>query len=164
MKNEENARLRISPYARKTAERLGVNPKTLQGTGPCGRIVFRDVQAAADKKLSEGVAGFYIRADVRELLRGLSTLEGQMTWEDFVVRAAKRHLPNAAVRFVAGDLEAALPHLAQGEEAVLTAGEPRDGEMWMTLIFNPAFLSEETAESCLCSMKETMEEPLSILI
>jgi pyruvate dehydrogenase E2 component (dihydrolipoamide acetyltransferase) len=40
------ARLRISPLARKHATALGLDLTALQGTGPAGRIVLRDIQAA----------------------------------------------------------------------------------------------------------------------
>ncbi len=38
--------IRISPRARRLAERAGIDPSQLRGTGPDGRIVERDVQAA----------------------------------------------------------------------------------------------------------------------
>ena len=41
------ARIRISPLARKTAAKLGVDYTALRGTGPSGRIVQRDILAAA---------------------------------------------------------------------------------------------------------------------
>ncbi|MBI3994309.1 MAG: pyruvate dehydrogenase complex dihydrolipoamide acetyltransferase [Candidatus Lambdaproteobacteria bacterium] len=39
-------RVRISPFARKLAEQQGLDWQALQGTGPAGRIVARDVEAA----------------------------------------------------------------------------------------------------------------------
>jgi pyruvate dehydrogenase E2 component (dihydrolipoamide acetyltransferase) len=41
------SKLDISPRARRTAERLGVDASALVGTGPGGRIVEQDVLAAA---------------------------------------------------------------------------------------------------------------------
>ena len=41
------ARVAISPYARKRAQELGVDPARVQGTGPGGRITAADVQSAA---------------------------------------------------------------------------------------------------------------------
>ncbi len=41
------ARLRISPLARKLAAKLGVDASRVTGTGPSGRIVARDIEAAA---------------------------------------------------------------------------------------------------------------------
>ena len=43
-----SARLRISPVARKIAEEHGVDLNAIQGSGPAGRIVKRDVQDALD--------------------------------------------------------------------------------------------------------------------
>lgn len=40
-------RVKISPLARKTAQKMGVDYSTLTGTGPSGRIVVKDVLAAA---------------------------------------------------------------------------------------------------------------------
>ena len=42
-------RMKISPYARRTAKELGVDVSVLAGTGPHGRIVWRDVDAASHK-------------------------------------------------------------------------------------------------------------------
>lgn len=41
-------RIRISPLARKTAAKLGVDYQTLVGSGPSGRIVQKDIFAAAE--------------------------------------------------------------------------------------------------------------------
>ena len=42
-----DGRVKASPLARKVAAQSGVDLRLLQGTGPCGRIVRRDVEAAA---------------------------------------------------------------------------------------------------------------------
>jgi pyruvate dehydrogenase E2 component (dihydrolipoyllysine-residue acetyltransferase) len=39
-------RVRISPYARKLAEKKGVDYSTIKGTGPSGRIMARDIEGA----------------------------------------------------------------------------------------------------------------------
>ena len=52
----EKARLRVSPYARRTARELGIELDGLSGTGPGGRIVWRDVDAAY-QKAQEAPAG-----------------------------------------------------------------------------------------------------------
>lgn len=44
-----NGRVMVSPRARKLAKELGVNLTTLQGSGPHGRIVAEDIEAAANK-------------------------------------------------------------------------------------------------------------------
>ncbi len=41
-----NKRIRISPLAKKMAEKLGVDVQTLKGSGPHGRIIARDVEKA----------------------------------------------------------------------------------------------------------------------
>ncbi len=43
----DGSRLKISPLARKVAADLGVDPSGIEGTGPGGRIVRADVEAAA---------------------------------------------------------------------------------------------------------------------
>ena len=45
-------RIRISPLARNMAVRLGVNYTTIQGSGPQGRIIARDIEAAAGTKVA----------------------------------------------------------------------------------------------------------------
>lgn len=42
------ARIRISPLARKTAAKMGVDYSGVAGTGPSGRIVLKDILAAAE--------------------------------------------------------------------------------------------------------------------
>ena len=44
----DGSRIRISPLARKTAAKLGVDYTTVKGTGPMGRIVQKDILAAAE--------------------------------------------------------------------------------------------------------------------
>lgn len=46
------ARIRISPLARKTAAKLGVNYSGIAGTGPSGRIVLKDILAASQAQKS----------------------------------------------------------------------------------------------------------------
>ena len=41
-------RIRISPLARKTAAKMGVDYSNIAGTGPSGRIVLKDILAAAE--------------------------------------------------------------------------------------------------------------------
>lgn len=47
-------RIRISPLARKLAAELGVNPGSVKGSGPDGRIVRADVEAAAKAPKTAG--------------------------------------------------------------------------------------------------------------
>ncbi|MEX2215467.1 MAG: dihydrolipoamide acetyltransferase family protein [Phycisphaeraceae bacterium] len=48
------ARLRVSPLARKMAEDAGLDVAKIKGTGPDGRVIKRDVQAAAEGKGAGG--------------------------------------------------------------------------------------------------------------
>ena len=48
IENKSGARIRISPLAKKTAAKLGVDYTVISGTGPNGRIVQRDILAAAE--------------------------------------------------------------------------------------------------------------------
>lgn len=44
----EPARIRVSPVARRRAAELGIDPSSLQGTGPAGAITLVDVERAAE--------------------------------------------------------------------------------------------------------------------
>ena len=49
-------RIRISPLARKTAAKMGVDYSGIAGTGPSGRIVLKDILAAAEAQKAAPVA------------------------------------------------------------------------------------------------------------
>lgn len=51
--NHPDDRVRISPLARNMAVRLGISYTSIQGTGPQGRIIARDIEAAAQTKAAE---------------------------------------------------------------------------------------------------------------
>lgn len=46
---QTNERIRISPLARKTAKKLGVEIQNIKGSGPAGRIVQKDILQAAEQ-------------------------------------------------------------------------------------------------------------------
>jgi len=50
---ERPGRLHISPAARKIAADLGIDPASLVGTGPAGRVTIEDVQQAAKAKAAQ---------------------------------------------------------------------------------------------------------------
>jgi len=50
-------RTRISPLARKLAEEAGLDAGTLKGTGPDGRIIKRDIEAAVDAGAKKAAGG-----------------------------------------------------------------------------------------------------------
>lgn len=58
-------RLRASPLAKKVAETQGVDLSGVQGSGPNGRIVRRDVEAAMEKKPAGGAPVFARASGVR---------------------------------------------------------------------------------------------------
>jgi pyruvate dehydrogenase E2 component (dihydrolipoamide acetyltransferase) len=54
--NHKEGRLVVSPRARKLAKELKIDLKTLQGSGPFGRIVAEDVEAAANQGKPAAIA------------------------------------------------------------------------------------------------------------
>src|SRR5690554_3945045 len=48
--DEKGRPIRISPLARNMAAKLNIDPQGIKGTGPRGRIIARDVEAAVDAK------------------------------------------------------------------------------------------------------------------
>jgi pyruvate dehydrogenase E2 component (dihydrolipoamide acetyltransferase) len=54
--NHKEGRLVVSPRARKLAKELRIDLKTLQGSGPFGRIVAKDVEAAANQGKPAAIA------------------------------------------------------------------------------------------------------------
>ena len=63
------ARFRISPRARSLAEKVGIDPRKITGTGPEGRVVEKDVQAYLDAK-------GYNRLRVTPAAKNLAAKEG----------------------------------------------------------------------------------------
>jgi pyruvate dehydrogenase E2 component (dihydrolipoamide acetyltransferase) len=66
----EDAKIRISPRARRLAEDKGVAVDSLKGSGPGGRIIFRDVEAAAQTAAASAVAGTSTPAGAVEPVTG----------------------------------------------------------------------------------------------
>jgi pyruvate dehydrogenase E2 component (dihydrolipoamide acetyltransferase) len=50
---EDGGRIRISPLARNMAVKMDIDYTQLEGTGPQGRIIARDVEAVLEKKVAE---------------------------------------------------------------------------------------------------------------
>nr|WP_325196713.1 biotin/lipoyl-containing protein [uncultured Oscillibacter sp.] len=165
---EQSQRLRVSPYARRTARELGVDLSKVTGTGPNGRIVWRDVDAAAQAKAAApagtAVAGFYTTADIRELLAALDSLNGALTLNAFVEKAAAKLETSVALRFAGEGIEGMLPGLEAGETAVLAAGAPMDGKVRLHLAYVPAALDDEEAAKLLRTMRTLLEYPLMLLV
>ena len=159
---EQSQRLRVSPYARKTARELGVDLTKVTGTGPNGRIVWRDVDAAA--QAGTAVAGFYTIADIRELLAALDSLNGALTLNAFVEKAAAKLETSMALRFAGEGIEGMLPGMEAGEAAVLAVGAPMDGKVRLHLAYAPAVLDDEEAAKLLRTMRTLLEHPLMLLV
>ena len=165
---EQSQRRRVSPYARKTARELGVDLTKVTGTGPNGRIVWRDVDAAAQAKAAAqagtAVAGFYTIADIRELLAALDSLNGALTLNAFVEKAAAKLETSMALRFAGEGIEGMLPGMEAGEAAVLAVGAPMDGKVRLHLAYAPAVLDDEEAAKLLRTMRTLLEHPLMLLV
>lgn len=166
----EKTRLRASPYARKGARELGVALEAITGTGPNGRIVRRDVEAAAipavkapAETFTETSAGYYATANVRELLAALNTLGGALTFPMFAERAAIRL--GVPLRPMERGVEGAMPSLRPGERAVLAVGDvTADETVRIHLTYAPAALSDGAAADLLRAMKGFLEKPLTMLL
>lgn len=161
----EKTRLHASPYARKAAKELSVALETLTGTGPDGRIVWRDVEAASRVKVKPScgvMAGYYTTADISELLAALKTLDGALTFPVFVERAAARL--DMPVRFAGKGMEGVLPALKSGETAAMAVGDPTDGHVRIHLAYDSGAVSDETAADLLWSMRRLLEKPLTMLM
>jgi pyruvate dehydrogenase E2 component (dihydrolipoamide acetyltransferase) len=88
---EEHGRIRISPLARNMAEDLGINFHNIEGTGPHGRIIARDIEKAKKtEKIQEPVI------ETREVQRiveapsipaAVSASANQIYGEDFEIKS-----------------------------------------------------------------------------
>lgn len=90
-----STRLHISPLARKLADELGIDPATVQGTGPGGRITRDDVEKAAKQKEVKPA----LPTGLRQIIAAAMT-------------RAKREIPHYYLRTTI-DLQRALDWLAQ---------------------------------------------------
>lgn len=162
----EKTRFLASPYAKKGARELGVALETLTGTGPGGRIVRRDVEAAAiaaAKPSALATAGYYAEADVHELLAALKTLDGALTFPMFAERAANRL--GVPLRPVESGVVGAMPALSPGESAAMAVGDATaDCSAHLHLTYVPGAMSDGAAAELLRAMKRFLEEPLTMLL
>ncbi len=172
----QDGRIHASPYARRTAKERGVNLSDVSGTGPGGRIIWRDVDTAAQALTAPAapaatapvsgaaMAGLYTSADVAELLMALGTLKGALTLDGFVEKAAVKLMPAVEVRGLGSGIEGGLPCLREGKPAILAFGEPVDGRLRLNLAYAPAEMGDDAAADFLRSIRKVLENPLSILI
>lgn len=91
-------RLHISPVARKLADELGIDPTTVQGTGPGGRITREDIENAEKQKAEKSVPTDR-QAGMRQVIAA-------------AMARAKREIPHYYLRTTI-DLKRALDWLAQ---------------------------------------------------
>jgi pyruvate dehydrogenase E2 component (dihydrolipoamide acetyltransferase) len=87
-----DGKLRISPRARQHAERLGVDPATLTGSGPGGRIIVRDVEAAAPGGGTKSPAGVTGAAGVTAATEPAAGAPGEYPGpaEDFPLKGVRK--------------------------------------------------------------------------
>jgi pyruvate dehydrogenase E2 component (dihydrolipoamide acetyltransferase) len=78
-KEEAGGRVKASPLARKIAEQEGVDLAGVEGTGPGGRIVEKDVRAAAEEGPKPAVAGAPAAKDKKVKLNRLRQITAQRT-------------------------------------------------------------------------------------
>lgn len=87
---EQNENVFISPRARNLAEKQGIPANTVQGSGPYGRIIERDIQAAAESRPALSGLAKKIVAET-----GMQATEG--TGLAGAVRSTDLKAPSAAV-------------------------------------------------------------------
>lgn len=68
--NSEGGRIKVSPLAKKTAIKLGVNLSGLSGTGSNGRIIQEDVFAAKEKVVVASVAPVEVVVQAQTVVAG----------------------------------------------------------------------------------------------
>ena len=93
----------MSPAARQLAAELGLDTRTLQGSGPAGAVVYADVQAAAGQPASMQEAA--IEDPAAKMRRAIAA----------AMARAKREIPHYYLSTTV-DVEAAIQWLAQANE------------------------------------------------
>ena len=100
--NAPNKRIRISPLARKMAESKGIDIYTIKGSGPHGRIIARDVEAAS--KVTEETAPLAVKQIVTKPAQDLIIASG----DDYEIKA----IPNIR-KLIATTMHQSLQNSAQ---------------------------------------------------
>ena len=165
-------RRRISPYARRTARELGVDITKVNGTGPNGRIVWRDIDAAAktapaEEKLRADAAceaaGIYTHADLSAAERLLAALpEGMLTIAALLEKAVARCGVPMRIYAPGSGVEGCLPCLREGETAALGFGV-EGCRAALYLAYVPEALDDAAAAGSLRAVKAALEEPYLLL-
>lgn len=117
---EPGERVKSSPAARRLARELSVDYKTLQGSGPGGRIVEADVQAAADDPQAAAAGKAVHREDIKAspLARRIAAQKG--------IDLSQVRGTGPGGRIVQADVEGACPAPAavtQSKTSMHKAGE-----------------------------------------
>lgn len=96
----KGGRIKASPLAKKMAEELGVALGSVEGSGPSGRIIARDIDAAAKAPAAEtatATQGAAPQAEVPQSLRDAATVEPLNGMRKTIARrmvAAKQAVPH----------------------------------------------------------------------
>lgn len=117
-----DGRIKSSPAARRLARELGVDYTQVAGTGPGGRIVEADVQAAADAGTAAGAGAAVAAADVKA-----SPLAKRLAAEKGVDLTRVRGTGPGG-RIVQADIEAAAGGAAAPAAAAAKPAGPSAGE------------------------------------
>ncbi|MEE8436248.1 MAG: pyruvate dehydrogenase complex dihydrolipoamide acetyltransferase [bacterium] len=94
-------RIRISPYARKLARERQIDPAALQGSGPGGRIVARDVESAA----SGGAEASAVAPAAAALPAGIGIAPGGPAYEDLPLTMMRKTIARKMA-----ESKASVPH------------------------------------------------------
>jgi pyruvate dehydrogenase E2 component (dihydrolipoamide acetyltransferase) len=86
--HDATGRVGVSPRARRRAEREGIDPMSLAGSGPGGRVIERDVLAAADSRQPMTPAARELAGSGVVPSRG-SGIGGRITSADVLLEAAR---------------------------------------------------------------------------
>lgn len=80
--DEYGNKLKISPRAENLAEKLGIDPKTVEASGPYGRIIERDIEKAYDSKSVFTHAAKYEGTRVDSSMLEGTGIGGRITTQD----------------------------------------------------------------------------------
>ena len=116
---ETNGRLRISPVARHMADEHGIDVRAIEGTGPGGRVIKRDVIAAIDaaKETSRAVAPSAKARPPASKQEVLATRVEKEPASTLPAKAAPREIPGPAA-VSDGGLEAQMVPLSNMRQII----------------------------------------------
>ena len=95
--SRDDGRQLISPIAARMAAEAGVNLKSLQGSGPGGRIVKRDIEAAMTAKPASASAASGLRATGVPRTDGKATIYGPSSYRDEPLSEMRRTIARRLV-------------------------------------------------------------------